>query len=544
MRFAFFASLLLVFLLTAASFASGEDMTDRIVYPEYWYQQGVSEYLLQHYDRALSLLDTAIAQDPDFADAWYWRGVVLSALGDSAGSLDSIAKSKTINPTIDDPYRRRVGDLADISITPVPTPRIERIEDDSPQMIETNIDISKQPDPTGPDIIITSFEPTVREGNSQLEIKATLVNQGYRPTTDFFVTFYASDDKTITRDDEAIGYYLVTNLEQGKEKKLTGYFPMERMTPGYYYIGAIADPGNEIMEVSEDNNVMSSNNRITIPDVKSSAFLVTTGTIPFVSEESEEDSRFSTNRPDLVISKVTAPQSAVQGGTIMVNTTVKNQGRSSAGPFRISVYLSPDALITEKDREVGYGEVSDLGAGMMRDGSAVVTVPIDLAFGTYYLGVTIDSEKAINEENEANNILFADKMIAIRAPEVQKTTMELLPDLTVADLSSDSQGTPGGVMNVSTSIRNSGSGNAGPFVVELYLSSDNSISEEDILIGMGEIPELPTGTQSDGTAASPIPTNMETGLYYFGIIIDSEDDVKEINENNNIGFAQNPVSIQ
>jgi tetratricopeptide (TPR) repeat protein len=205
---------------------TGGNVTDQITYPEYWYQQGVSEFLLKHYDRALYLLDIAVAQDPDLADAWYWRGVVLSALGDSAGSEESIARAKAMNPMIDDPYHRRVGPLADLTITPVPTPRTVR-EEEQPQMVETKIDLSKQPDPTGPDMVITSFVPTVREGNPQLEVKATVANQGYRPSTDFFVTFYASDDATITRDDTAIGYYLIPNLKQGTEKNLVGYFPMD-----------------------------------------------------------------------------------------------------------------------------------------------------------------------------------------------------------------------------------------------------------------------------------------------------------------------------
>ena len=47
--------------------------------------------------------------------------------------------------------------------------------------------------------------------------------------------------------------------------------------------------------------------------------------------------------------------------------------------------------------------------GLLREGEAVVTIPPDLLPGDYYLGVMVDSEKVIAEENEANNILFASK---------------------------------------------------------------------------------------------------------------------------------------
>lgn len=539
-------SIILIFICSAGPVAA-KDMTDQIFYPEYWYQQGVSEFLLKHYDRALTLLDAAIAQDPDLADAWYWRGVVLSALGDSKESAESIKKAKAMNPMIDDPFHRRVGPLADLSITPVPTPRVVKDEEQL-QMVETNIDLSKQPDPTGPDLVITSFTPRVREGNPQLEIKATIENQGYRPSTDFFITFYASNDKTITRDDSPIGYYLIQNLKPGEIKHLTGYFPMDRMEQGDFYIGAIADQGNEIMEVSEDNNVAVYPEKITIPDVKNSAFLVTTGSVPFVSEEIEKDTRFAIIRPDLVVNKVTCQESAVQGGTLIVNTTVKNQGTASAGPFKVSVYLSADARITERDKEIGYGEVTDLGPGMLREGTAVANVPPNLLPGDYYLGVMVDSEKVISEENEANNILFADKKVKITAgtkptpAPVQKE--QKLPDIVILEVNSDTEGIPGGVMNVTTSIRNEGTVDAGSFIVELYLSFDQELSDEDILLGMGLIPELPAGTQSDGKAPTPIPADIPSGLYYFGILVDAEDDVIESDESNNVRFSTVPVKIK
>jgi subtilase family serine protease len=160
----------------------------------------------------------------------------------------------------------------------------------------------------------------------------------------------------------------------------------------------------------------------------------------------------------------------------------------------------------------------------------------------------VDSGKVISEENEANNILFANNMVKVSAgaqPVVTQTQKPPeLPDLSIPDVSSDIEGTSGGVMNVSTSIRNVGSGDAGSFIVELYLSTDAELSDEDILLGMGEIPELPAGTQSDGNAPTPIPVNMTPGIYYFGILVDGEDDVIESDETNNMRFAKIPVTIK
>jgi subtilase family serine protease len=70
---------------------------------------------------------------------------------------------------------------------------------------------------------------------------------------------------------------------------------------------------------------------------------------------------------------------------------------------------------------------------MFRDGTAVATVPVDLSPGTYYLGAVVDSDNAISEENEANNLLFANNMVTISPGTVPTTpptqTMVNLPDL-------------------------------------------------------------------------------------------------------------------
>ena len=76
---------------------------------------------------------------------------------------------------------------------------------------------------------------------------------------------------------------------------------------------------------------------------------------------------------------------------------------------------------------------------------------------------------------------------------IKVQSVQKLADLVVMEVSSDTTGTPGGVMNVTTSIRNVGTADAGAFVVELYLSADQNLSDEDILLGMGRIPELLPG---------------------------------------------------
>jgi subtilase family serine protease len=92
-------------------------------------------------------------------------------------------------------------------------------------------------------------------------------------------------------------------------------------------------------------------------------------------------------------------------------TTVKNQGNGNAEGFYLSVYLSPDSIITPwddglqmGDLEIGSVYVSALAAGAQQTLTINCTVPSTLA-GTFYLGTIADSRNNVIESNESNNSL-------------------------------------------------------------------------------------------------------------------------------------------
>lgn len=557
------AGLILFVVGTLIGLSVADNMTERLDYPEYWFQEGVSELLLNHYDRALYLLETALSQDPTLAGAWYWKGVTLEELGRGAEAKQSFAKAEEIDPLIRDPYRKKVGALADYTVTPVPTARPVS-SDDEDEMITEDIDLSKQPDPTGPDIIITALDASIREADQALAISFSLANEGFKPTRDFYVTFYASTDSSITTDDTAIGYYLIPNLLEGTADDYTGYIPLAKIPPGEWYIGALADPTNTVMEVSEKNNARSLSQKITIPDVTDPTLRTTPETSQLVLEKKSESKPVTVTRPNLAVTRVESWTAAAPGETIPVNTTIKNDGETDAASFIVTIYLSKDALISDDDHILGEGRIDDLGAGLAREGSAGILVPEDISPGTYYLGVLADSGFEITEIDETDNMRFSETgALKITSPgesgisgeaspvpaESQvpasepQAGSEMLPDLVVQDITSDTTATPGGTIAVNTTVKNAGPGDAGTFMVSLLLSKDGNITAEDILIGLGEITDLPAGLIRNGTATAPIPANLTPGEYYFGIIADSGNMVEELNEDNNAGAGPVPIRI-
>ncbi|MDE4907533.1 tetratricopeptide repeat protein [Methanogenium marinum] len=50
-------------------------------FAEAWFGKGISNYNLQRYDEALTSFDEAIAINPDFKDAWYFKGTTLTDMG-------------------------------------------------------------------------------------------------------------------------------------------------------------------------------------------------------------------------------------------------------------------------------------------------------------------------------------------------------------------------------------------------------------------------------------------------------------------------------
>jgi tetratricopeptide (TPR) repeat protein len=55
--------------------------------PELYYDAGLAYSFLKEYQNALVLLNTAVQIQPDYAEAWYQRGVVFKALGQEAIAL-------------------------------------------------------------------------------------------------------------------------------------------------------------------------------------------------------------------------------------------------------------------------------------------------------------------------------------------------------------------------------------------------------------------------------------------------------------------------
>jgi subtilisin family serine protease len=233
--------------------------------------------------------------------------------------------------------------------------------------------------PTGPDLVMTAVSgPASGEKGGTITLANTVCNKGPGSAGFFYVGLYFSTDATIVTTDPRLGERFVSGLAPGDCSNANTTVTLSGLTPGTYYIGAIADSFSQVQEDNETNNSLAGD------------------TITVIIGE------------DLVMTAVSGPASGQRGGAITLSDTVNNQGVGQAGAFYVGLYLSTDATITAADTRLGERFVNGLAAGASSSGSTSVTLPNSLTPGTYYLGTIADFINQIPEDDEANNGLTGD----------------------------------------------------------------------------------------------------------------------------------------
>jgi subtilase family serine protease len=346
---------------------------------------------------------------------------------------------------------------------------------------------------TGPDLTMTAVKgPATGYSGGSLTVSNTVAASG-GGTGGFFVGIYLSPDNVITTSDTNIGYRYVSGLAPGgSSSENTAVFLPTSVVPGTYYIGAIADHWGYVPETNENNNSLAGN-KITVIG------------------------------PDLMMSEVGGPAIGPTNGTITVrNTVIASASGTSAEGFSVGIYLSTDPVISPSDISLGGRYVSELAPGASSTEDTVVTIPGDIAGGTYYIGAIADSFNYVTESDETNNALAGNQMKVVN------------PDLTMTAVSGPTAGSFGQYVTVTNTVSTSADGGyPSGFSVGIYLSTDNVITTNDIYLGSRYVYGLLPGASSTEATSVYLPTSLKRGTYYIGAIADYTNNVKESNETNN-----------
>ena len=222
---------------------------------------------------------------------------------------------------------------------------------------------------------------------------------------------------------------------------------------------------------------------------------------------------------DLAITTFDAPAAGGAGLQISISDTTKNTG---AGEIEASVthfYLSPNAVLSASDTPLGTRAVGVLAANQASTGVTPVTIPTGTPVGSYYLFAKADGDDLVSETQEGNNRVVRSFTIG--------------PDLIVSITQVPSPMLAGTAGVVKDTVTNRGGGEAGPFVVRYYLSTNNTFDAGDQLLAERSINSLGPGATSIASTSMTVPAGTAPGYHYLIARVDAGGAVVESSETNN-----------
>jgi subtilase family serine protease/subtilisin family serine protease len=226
----------------------------------------------------------------------------------------------------------------------------------------------------GPDLSLTTVTPAGDSApGASLTVTDATKNAGGGTAPASETAFYLSLNSTLDASDHFMGVRTIPALAPGEINTAPATLTVPAIVPiGVYYVLAKADNAGTVAEVLETNNVKSG------------------GAVQI--------------GPDLLVSALTAPTSAVRGVAFSVTDTTRNDGGSSTTTTTTSYYLSTNTTLDAGDPLLGSRTVNPLSPAGFEVGGASITIPVTQATGTYYLIAKADGPNATPEASETNNI--------------------------------------------------------------------------------------------------------------------------------------------
>jgi subtilase family serine protease len=324
----------------------------------------------------------------------------------------------------------------------------------------------------------------------------------------FYWKAYLSTDSTITSSDTVLGssnYASSINGGSYRTGQLSVTIPNSMSSRSYYW-GIIVDTSDYVTEGDENNNAISGNSvsiTVATPDLQADSLSVDSSTSTICTEE-----------------------------LVTVNVGVSNQGNVNAGSHYFEVLFSQTGA---SNSWISIGHASGRSGVSSYNLQVSGTIPSSMTAGNYFAAVYVDSMYQISESNENNNIYDTSNQ--------QLTVLDCTPDLKPTSLSGPTSVLPGQTVTLSYSFENTGMGEASNFPIDLFLSSNPTIDTSDTHLGAATITNIGASSTISDTLSVTIPSNIGSGCWYYGIIVDMNDVVVELNENDNSLASSNQVCI-
>ncbi len=262
------------------------------------------------------------------------------------------------------------------------------------------------------------------------------------------------------------------------------------------------------------------------------------------ASESNNDARSDTMNivltppPDLLVSTITAPDSASGGEKVSLSWTVENQGGSTTiSPYwddRVYLTTSPTYDLSQAITLDTYRRTTPLANGASYTKTKTVTIPTGIN-GPYYFYVTTDVNDQEDEfGQETNNTLIAPHLTEI-----------LHPDLVVSSFSTPASDTAGHDISVSWTVKNVGFGS---MPVQSWWNrisiSTHGTYDPDSLTELKRIrmtESFQSGDSVNSLTTITLPHGL-SGTYYLYLETDIDGEIYEAGDTTQ-NFAKTSISI-
>jgi subtilisin family serine protease/subtilase family serine protease len=238
---------------------------------------------------------------------------------------------------------------------------------------ESNNDKSSGVIRIGGDLLVTAVAaPDTARAGGPLTVTDSTRNQGAAAVAESTTAFYLSTNSVYDAADQFLGNRPVGALAPlATSTASTPLVIPPGTAAGAYYVIAVADANGTVVETLENNNTRNS-----------------------------ADVRIG---PDLTVTALTAPTSAVAGTSITVSDTTRNQGADTAPASLTNFYLSSNLSLDSGDLLLGSRAVAALEPGLSEAAPMLLPIPPTITGGTHYIIAKSDGDNAVLEARETNN---------------------------------------------------------------------------------------------------------------------------------------------
>ncbi|MEZ5055707.1 MAG: CARDB domain-containing protein [Saprospiraceae bacterium] len=369
-----------------------------------------------------------------------------------------------------------------------------------------------------------SFPASLMAGESG-SFSANINNIGNADAGSFVYRIYLSNDQTVDAGDIELASANSNGIVSGSNISISNLNLNinPNTNPGNYFLILAVDTDGDINESNENNNIGTKPVNITgVPNPNGGVDL--------------ELSMSASNLNPPIYSNVT------------VSLTLFNNGGENASnilvhlPFPNQMAYSGQTVPagTTYNFWDGIWQVPAIGAGQ--------SMTLDLQLFTLNTNtVTIfsqetqcsqpDDDSTPNNNNSLTPVEDDEAVVILNAG----TGGGQMPDCIVGIVSVEPQIEPGDLLTFDIKARNVGNAPAGMNHLKYYLSTDNNLSANDLLLGVESFTSIPAMDYIPINKAVMIPGNVQPGNYYLIFKGDADNEVVESNEGNNLNSK--PVQV-